>query len=64
MAREQLEGTSLLDGLGRWREIEGRITGIRVSDDCFSNGREKRGRLMKGKVSDEMDDCALSPVSG
>lgn len=43
MAREQPEGTTLLDGPGRWREIEGRITGIRVIDDCFSNGREREG---------------------
>lgn len=48
MARKQPEGTSRLDGPGRCREIEGRITGIRVSDDCFSNGSE-RGRLMKGQ---------------
>lgn len=50
MAPEQPEGTTLLDGPGRWREIEGRITGLRVIDDCFSNGRERGGgRLMKGK---------------
>lgn len=54
MAREQPEGTTLLDGPERWREIEGRITGIRVIDDCFSNGREGEReigekRLMKGK---------------
>lgn len=48
VARKQPEGTTLLDGPSRWWEIEGRITGIRVSDDCFSNGRE-RGRLMKRK---------------
>lgn len=53
MARKQPEGTTLLDGPGRWREIEGRITGIRVIDDCFSNGggkkRESESEADEGK---------------